>query len=173
MSLPGARSVYDLNEDTEKELAARRDAAWKAEDQTALLAEVRRLTGIRPLSDLPAPKVESLGLSARQGYTVETLVISPEDGVFLPALWFSPEKSKPQAVTLYVHQQGKAADAGEGKPIERLVNAGQAVLAVDLRGTGQTQRRSPARAVIWPRIKTRRSPICWAVPMSGCGRRTF
>ena len=139
MTLPEARSVYDLNEDTEKELAARRDVAWKVEDKTALLAEVRRLAGIRPLSDLPTPKVESLRVVTRQDYTVETLVISPENGVFLPALWFAPEKSKPRAVTLYVHQQGKAADAGEGKSIERLVSAGQAVLAVDLRGMGQTQ----------------------------------
>ena len=57
----------------------------------------------------------------------------------LPALLFLPEKPNPDRVVLYVHQQGKAADAGAGGPIERLVRAGDSVLAVDLRGTGQTQ----------------------------------
>jgi len=41
---------------------------------------------------------------------------------------------------IYVHEDGKAADAAPGGPIEALVRAGKAVLAVDLRGIGETQR---------------------------------
>ena len=44
---------------------------------------------------------------------------------------------------LYLHDKGKAADAGAGGPIEKLVQAGDAVLAVDLRGNGQTQSTTP------------------------------
>jgi hypothetical protein len=40
---------------------------------------------------------------------------------------------------LYVHEGGKEADAGPDGPIEKLVQAGRTVLAVDLRGTGETQ----------------------------------
>jgi len=43
---------------------------------------------------------------------------------------------------LYVHEKGKDADAAPGGPIEKLVKAGQMVLAVDLRGTGETQQTS-------------------------------
>ncbi len=139
MSLPGARSVYDLNDDYENELAQRRASSWATGDRASLLEQVRRLTGIRKLSQLPKPQVDVLGTIARQGYRVEKLLLRPEEGVALPALMFLPEKPKPQSVVLYVHQQGKAADAGPGGPIERLVQAGQSVLAVDLRGTGQTQ----------------------------------
>ncbi len=139
LSLPGARSVYDINEDYEGELAKRRAAAWSSGDRSVLLDQVRRLAGVRRLSELPQPRVESLGTVARPGYTIEKLLLEPEEGIFLPALWFLPEKAKPDRVALYLHEQGKAADAAPGGAIERRVRAGDAVLAVDLRGTGQTQ----------------------------------
>jgi hypothetical protein len=139
MSLPGARSAYDLNEDYENELAERRASAWASGDQTALVQQVRRLAGIRKLSELPKPQAEILGTVARQGYRIEKLVLKPEEGIALPALMFLPEKPKSGSVVLYVHQKGKAADAGPGGPIERLALAGESVLALDLRGTGQTQ----------------------------------
>jgi dienelactone hydrolase len=139
MTLPGARSVYDLNEDRENALAKQRATAWTTGDKASLLGQVRRLTGVRHLSELPQPKSESLGTIARAGYTIEKLVICPEPGIAIPALWFSPQNDKPRGVALYIHEQGKAADAGIGGPIERLVTAGKAVLSVDLRGTGQTQ----------------------------------
>ncbi len=60
----------------------------------------------------------------------------------MPALLFLPEKPQPGPVVLYVHQRGKAADAEPGGPIEQRVHAGQTVLAVDLRGTGQTRSTS-------------------------------
>ena len=139
MSLPGARSVYDLNDDCENELAKRRASSWVSGERTALLAEVRRLAGIRKLADLPKPRVEPCGTVARAGYRIEKLAIAPEEGVVLPALLFLPEKAKPGRVVLYLHDQGKAADAGPGGPIEQRVQAGEAVLAVDLRGMGQTR----------------------------------
>ena len=57
----------------------------------------------------------------------------------LPARWFLSEKPNPDRVVLYLHDRGKAADVAPGGPIEQLVLAGDTVLAVDLRGTGQTQ----------------------------------
>ena len=166
MSLPGARSVYDLNEDYENQLAPRRAAAWAKGDQAALLDQVRQLAGIRKLAELPTPEVESLGtgdilpspfgrgaggegsgdnsphpnpLPKGEGtYRIEKLLIRPEKGVTLPALLFLPKKPTSDRVVLYVHQQGKSADAKPGGPIEKLVLDGVPVMAVDLRGTGQT-----------------------------------
>jgi hypothetical protein len=145
-NLPGARSAYDLNEEYENELAQQRAQAWEHGDRAARLAEVRRLTGIRKLDQLPKPRVETLETLSRTGYRIEKLIITPEEGIVLPALLFSP---RPQAgegpgvraagITLYLHQQGMAVDAEPGGPIERRVLAGETVLAVDLRGTGQTK----------------------------------
>jgi hypothetical protein len=142
MRLPAARSVYDLNDDYENALAKQRDAAWSGSDRAGLLAKVRQLAGIRNLSNLPRPQIESLDTVARKGYRVEKLLMKPEKGVALPGLLFLPEKPINGGLVLYVHQKGKAADAGEGGTIERLVLAGNAVLAIDLRGTGQTQAKS-------------------------------
>jgi hypothetical protein len=139
MRLPGARSVYDLNEDYEKELAPRRAAAWKSADRAELLAKVRRAAGIRTLEKLPKPKVTSAGVVERPGCRIEKLILVPEEGLALPALKFLPEKPKPGGAVLYVHEQGKAADASPGGPIERLVQDGHTVLAIDLCGTGQTK----------------------------------
>lgn len=139
MSLPGARSVYDLNEDYENELAMRRAALWAQGERTQLLAEVRRLIGARRLAELPQPRVESFGIVARPGYKIERLLLWPEDDIAIPSLLFLPDKSGSDEVVLYVHEQGKATDAGRGGPVERLVLSGAAVLAVDLRGTGQTR----------------------------------
>lgn len=139
MSLPGARSVYDLNEDCENRLAKRRGSSWASVDRKTLFEEVRRVAGVRKLADLPKPQVETLDTIGRSGYKIEKLVIRPEKGVALPALLFLPEKANGGRVVLYLHDKGKTADAGVGGPIEKLVLADQPVLAVDLRGNGQTQ----------------------------------
>ncbi|MHC4404260.1 MAG: alpha/beta hydrolase family protein [Planctomycetota bacterium] len=139
MLLPRARSTYDLNEEYENQLAPRRAASWKTGDRDQLLAEVRRLVGIRRLDDFPQPEVEMVESVQRRGYRIEKLLLKPEEGIVLPALRFLPEKPKSPQAVLYVHEQGKAADASPGGPIERHVQEGSVVLAVDLRGTGQTQ----------------------------------
>jgi hypothetical protein len=139
MTLPGARSVYDLNEDMENILAKQRAAAWTSADRTLWIEQVRHLAGIRKLSELSKPRIESLGTIDRNKYHIEKLVISSERDIAIPALLFLPEHATSDHVTLYVHQEGKAADAAPGGPIERRVLAGETVLAIDARGTGQTQ----------------------------------
>jgi dienelactone hydrolase len=139
MLLPGARSAYDLNEDYERQLATARVTAWKAGERGQLLAKVRQLAGIRRLEELPKPKVENLGDVQRTGYRIERLLMTVEEGIVLPALRFIPEKPKAGPAVLYVNDGGKAADAAPGGAIERLVQAGTIVLAVDLPGTGQTK----------------------------------
>lgn len=192
MLLEGAQSVYDLNRQLESRLAEARHKRWAQHGQGAMLEEVRRLTGIRPLSRLPLPECQKIGVLQRPGYRIEKLVLRPEPGIWLPALCFVPEgqgrkvspggeatdpavgsvppvakpergekakaaappkaecrpEEKPDqcagAATLYVHAQGKQADAAPGGPIEKLVQQGQIVLAVDLRGLGETQGGKPS-----------------------------
>ena len=67
------------------------------------------------------------------------MLLKPEEGIVLPALQFIPEKPKAGQATIYLHEDGKAADAAPGGPIEQLVQEGTTVLAVDLPGTGQTK----------------------------------
>ena len=70
------------------------------------------------------------------------MLLKPEEGIVLPALRFIPEKPKAGQAAIYLHEDGKAADAAPGGAIERLVQEGTTVLAVDLPGTGQTKAAS-------------------------------
>ena len=138
MLLDGARSTYDLNLDLESQLAEKRKRFWKETAPADALTEVRRITSIRKLADLPEPKVEEAGELPREGYRVEKLLLTPEPGIALPALAFVPEVKTGDAY-LYLNAEGKQADAAPGGAIEKLVKAGNVVLAVDLRGVGETQ----------------------------------
>lgn len=142
MLLNGARSAYDINRDYEKTLSEKRKDLWSGNNRAEMLNEVRRLAGIRKLAELPEPEIEKSGIIVRDGYTIRKMIIKPEDGIYLSALMFVP-KSIQQSVNrnavLYLHQKGKDSDANPGGPIEKLVLSGRLVLAVDLRGTGETQ----------------------------------
>jgi len=137
MLLDGARSVYDLNQDYEKELAKRRQQRWTEPDRTDLMNQVRKAAGIRKLRDLPKPKIRKSEVVERQNYRITEMVLQTEEGICLNARMFSPKDAEPRGAVLYVHEKGRASDAFAGGPIEELVKEGRVVLAVDLRGIGE------------------------------------
>ncbi len=139
MFLPGARSTYDINLDYEKELAEARKKLWQQTDKARALREVRSITGICRPKDLPKAQSEKTGTIRRDGYRIDKLILKPAAKIWLPALAFVPPQQDGHAY-LYVHADGKQADAAPGGPIEKLVKQGHVVLAVDLRGLGETQR---------------------------------
>ncbi|MEY4938715.1 MAG: Acetyl esterase Axe7A precursor [Verrucomicrobiota bacterium] len=136
LRMPGARSLPELQQEKAEKLAGERKRLWQ--NAAAALPEVRRLAGVRPLADLPKPVVTERGAIARVGYSIGKLTLEPEPGIVLPALLFTPEKNSGAAPVLYVHGDGKHLDAADGGPIEKLVRTGHRVLAVDLRGIGET-----------------------------------
>ncbi|MBN2376233.1 MAG: acetylxylan esterase [Sedimentisphaerales bacterium] len=139
MLLEGARSSYDINEEYEKRLATGRREYWAATPKAEALEKVRKIVDVRKLSDLPEPEVQNLGKVQGDGYHVEKLVIKPEKGIYLAALLFVPEKDNPDKLVLYLNEKGKADQAQADGEIVKLVKAGQVVLAVDLRGSGETK----------------------------------
>jgi len=139
MLLEGARSTYHLNADYENELAATRKATWSTKDPHSLLEEVRKRAGIRPLDALPEPQIEEVGTLGRQDYRIVKRIIKPKPGIFLPALLFQRKTGNGKQVILYVCENGMQQAAGPGAALERFVQDGATVLAVDLRGTGETQ----------------------------------
>ncbi|MFQ5810188.1 MAG: alpha/beta hydrolase family protein, partial [Armatimonadota bacterium] len=137
MLMEGARSVFDLNVDLDKRLATERRKLWRDTPRAQALQKVRDIVGVRRLADIPACKQEKVGEVERDGYRIEKVILRPDDGIPLPALAFLPPRSNDDAY-LYLHEEGKAADAGEGGAIEALVRQGHVVLAVDVRGLGET-----------------------------------
>ena len=140
MLIKGARSTYDLNEDYENQLVEKRRELWSGTDRNQMLQRVRRIAGIQQLNELPQPQVEQVDTIKREGFRIEKLILKPEPGIYLPALKYVPEKSKPRGVTLYVNEDGKQAGAALDGPLEKSARNGQLVLAVDLRGNGETRK---------------------------------
>ncbi|QDU97675.1 alpha/beta hydrolase [Lignipirellula cremea] len=134
--LDGARSVVDLNVEYNEQLARKRAERWKKEPADVLLAEVRTRASVAKL-DAIGKEAKVLDTQQRTGATLEKIQLQPEPGILLPGLLWTPEKPTGPPV-LYVHGDGKAAAAGPDQAIARLVAAGHPVLAIDLRGLGET-----------------------------------
>jgi len=102
-----------------------------------LLERVRATAGVRRLKDLPEPDVKHIATVQRDIYTIEKVALTPEPGIVLPALLFLPPAPDTEGY-LYLHGGGKDVDAAPKGRIEDLVRRNHLVLAVDLRGMGET-----------------------------------
>jgi dienelactone hydrolase len=142
MALKGARSAYDINDDLAALLAKKRKELWKPDRRAATLKQVARLAGVRGLDKLPEPKVTPAGVIKRDNCSVEKLIIQPEEGVYLPALLFTPAGKIVAAPVLYLHEGGKLAGS---KAIGKLMAEGRVVLAADLRGVGETAQKKQGK----------------------------
>ena len=130
-------TVADLNARRAKQLAPARTAFWKDNAAPTCLAEVRRLIALAPRR--PKTAVKKTNTIARADYAIDKLIIRHDRGIPLPALLFTPKNtSGRRAATLYIDGGGKNRPSAPGGPISKLVAAGRIVLAVDLRGFGET-----------------------------------
>src|SRR5690606_33061564 len=94
----------------------------------------KALSGYRSPSEQSQPVMT--GRIQREGYVIEKYHIKGEGEYIIPYLLARPDQSNNQAV-LYLHVEGKAAEAGAGGNIETLVKQGFTVLAPDLLGIGE------------------------------------
>lgn len=129
-------SAFDLNAERERQLAAVRASTQATRGRDDLLKEVRRLVAVE--TRLPAAKSRETGTVERDGYRIRKLIYETEPGISVPGLLFEPRAAVMGPVSIYLHGEGKAVDAAAGGPIEELVRQGQRVLAIDLRGMGET-----------------------------------
>jgi cephalosporin-C deacetylase-like acetyl esterase len=124
------KSVFGLNAEREAELAKGRAGA---RDRAALLKDVARLSGVK--LPVAAAKMTEAGEVKRDGYRIRKLIFETEPGVQVPGLLFDGGRGP---LVIYADGAGKATVAAPGGPVEKLVKDGARVLALDLRGTGET-----------------------------------
>jgi hypothetical protein len=135
MRLPGERSIYDLNEESEAKLAKTRAERMKNMNPPELRAAIRTAAGIRALDHLPMPLADAGAAETDPGGTITSFTLRPEPGIWLPARLYRP--TQPSGRTLLLLDDG-GKDAVPGEAARRMA-AGDSVLAVDLRGTGSTR----------------------------------
>lgn len=138
LDLPGELSVFQLNDLWQQQLAARRDRRWQRGTPENIPKKVRELAGIRVLDELPRLEAKPVGRIQRDGYHIEKLLLADDQSPALPALLFVPTQP-PRRAYLYLHGEGKQADAERQGTIEQLVRRGHPVLAVDLPSLGETR----------------------------------
>jgi hypothetical protein len=138
------RSAFDLNALAEKELAKQRRKFQDEHSTDELLQQIRRLIAVpEKLPEakvMPVKSTEGSGAIERKDCRITRLILETEPGIQVPALRFDSTKGSGEklGVMLYIHGDGKATEAGADGGIERLVRKGYSVLAVDLRGWGET-----------------------------------
>ncbi|MFN0084635.1 MAG: acetylxylan esterase [Blastocatellia bacterium] len=135
----GGETIFSLNQQRMAQLGRKEPALT---DLASYQEEIRRR--VRQTSRIDAPtgavSARAYGEIARSGYRIQKLVYESEPGIAAPALLFLPDPPEARRpAILYVHGRGKSAEAGPGQEIEQLIKAGFVVLAIDLRGVGETQ----------------------------------
>jgi cephalosporin-C deacetylase-like acetyl esterase len=127
-------SAFQLTARRAKELTSERARRQAGADglRKAVAARIGVTLPVR------AATMREAGVVTRNEYQVRKVVFDTEPGIAVPGLLFEPARAVKAPLLLYVHGEGKAVDAGPGGAIERRVRAGQRVLAVDLRGLGET-----------------------------------
>lgn len=127
-ALPGSRSIYDIM----REEAARQVAARGKLQVT----DIRRVTGIRPVAELPFKPLAERETACADGLVVRDAILAREDGILIPTLTVSSSSSGRGKRVLYVSD---ALDLGEeAETVRALVAEGRAVTLVSPRFCGET-----------------------------------
>lgn len=140
--LDDARSVYDLNAQWSESFQDDRKELWR--DKKQGMTKVRHLIGWpmtqgKPRADVAVAN-ETDPPKTSAAFTRHTVVIYSEPTIALPANLFVPTKHNGEYVIL-IHEKGKSQDATR---IAEHVQKGAIVVAVDLRGIGETASSSPS-----------------------------
>jgi cephalosporin-C deacetylase-like acetyl esterase len=131
------KTVFDLNQDRFTSLRPRSPQP----------DNVRKLIGFAPGAG--APRVRNYGSVDGAGYNIEKLVFEPEAGILVPALLYIPTATRGKLpVTILVFGAGKSTAHADA---EKLVKAGSAALAIDVRGLGETRAINDKNGSDWPR----------------------
>jgi len=99
---------------------------------------------LRYRSRRSALAVRNVATTLRRRYRIEKLEFLSEPGIYIPAWVFVPDQgSAGRSAILYVNERGKEADGLEFGILEDLARRGNLVVAVDVRGIGETKPPHP------------------------------
>ncbi len=131
------KTVPEMTRERAEKLAGNRPHLQPKQLRSAIAARLG--ISLESIADRQARPVSKLGIVQRNGYSIETINIKTEPGIEVPAIVFVPSSGpRMKPAVLYANAAGKSADAAPGGDIERLVRAGNIVLAPDLRGWGDS-----------------------------------
>lgn len=131
MSLPNARTTYDLNRDLNKTLAERRRVKLASITPEEFADLVRAAARFRRLSELPEPEVVTIPNAPAEK------ILRSGEGIYLPLSCRWTESGGPTA-RLIVSSAGRRSETAEALFAEFRPEEGP-VYSVELRGWGETR----------------------------------
>lgn len=135
--IPRTPTVVDLARQRATEALGKLPSAISPETRESVLQWLRTLVA-PPESQPHFLSTRTHPKSLVAGGTLEKLSFNSEDGARIPGLLWLPERSARAAQTILIaDERGKAAVAESGL-VPPLLAAGYSVLAIDLRGRGET-----------------------------------
>jgi len=136
----GGDMIFDVNKkETEKLIkdlgTARKDIEKHLE---TVQVKAKEISGyVAPIVGSEEPFIN--GRYHREGYTVGKYAIHGEGNYAIPILLIVPDDhTQKHPAIIYINSKGKAADAKPGGEIEKLVQKGYVVAAIDPIGIGET-----------------------------------
>jgi cephalosporin-C deacetylase-like acetyl esterase len=127
----GGETVQSLNWILAQQVYAKRSALSAKPDELRRLIQTR----LHMDSTIRDPDAEEAGSLELNGIPITKLRLRTEKAVQVPALLMLPKDLTPAGAVIWIDDAGKSAAIHELLPI---VNAGEAVLAVDVRGYGES-----------------------------------
>jgi cephalosporin-C deacetylase-like acetyl esterase len=135
----GGDMVFDVNKRETEELIKDLEKSRKniARHLSGVMVKAKDISGYT-VSEVLEYEPFLNGRYQRDGYTVGKYAIKGEGDYVIPLLLFVPDGiTGKHPALVYLHQEGKAAEALPGGEIEKLVKKGYIVAAVDVMGTGE------------------------------------
>ncbi len=134
------KSAFHLNAEEAHALAGQR-AKFPELGEEEQRRTIREALGL-PAS-LPKAKERETGTVQRLGYVVHKRIYEVEPGMVVPGLYLEPARPKKMPLLICVDGEGLAQAVKSGGRLEKLASNGQRVLALDLRGLGETAPGGP------------------------------
>ena len=137
----GGDMVFDVHKRETEELIKNLEQSRKdiVKHLSVVMVKAKDISGYAVSEDLEYEPFLN-GRYQRDGYTVGKYAIKGEGDYVIPLLLFVPDGNKGKHPALvYLHPEGKAAEALPGGEIEKLVKQGYIVAAVDVMGIGETK----------------------------------
>lgn len=135
----GARSITDVSIERAEGFAPQRARFWAENPKPVALAKVKALINYADDPRGSTVKCQEVGEVVENGMRLRKLQLTGRDDFPLPVLLYIPEGAKaPLPTTLYIDGRGKQHAFNSEATRRSLPTDGRMVLAVDLRGFGET-----------------------------------
>ncbi len=133
------KSLVDINIQLANNFENQRKLFWKNNSKQNCISKVKELINYKNDFDKNDVKVVHVGEINENDFQIQRLQITSRDGFPLPTIMYVPKSnSNTLSAALYLDDKGKSS-IGSDSVVNNLVKSGKIVLAVDLRGFGETE----------------------------------